>query len=232
MDGFLGSTLEKLKGELSGRLVAIVVSIIAVLATSALAYLQDVRSSVIAMFVLTVGPIATACTLYSIGRYKELTANRAKLRLAYDPSRNYFARGNGAAEARMFIHNDSPKHAAINLRVRLSRMEAVGSKTAHPQAAQFNNVVLKLERGQQGMTLRPLDDVEVMGPLTFPSNKNFHFQTEEKSLTNMPAMYFCDNDSRFRMTIVATADNADPESGAFLVYEKDGVMQMEWDNPT
>lgn len=230
--GFAAKILKNLKDELAKKAVAWGFWIISWAATSIWAYVQGVRPSVIAMFVLSGGPVATAAGLYSIGRYKELTSRRAVLRIAYDPTRNHFEKGYGASDARVFVHNDSPKNPARNLRVRISRMEEIGVDRAHPQAAQFNNVPMKIERGFQGMKLPPLDNVEVFGPVTYASNKTFNFPAEEKNPNGTPAVYCCENHKRFRMTVVATANNADPAYGAFTIFEQDGVMRMDWDTST
>jgi hypothetical protein len=85
----------------------------------------------------------------------------------------------------------------------------VADDRAHPQAAQFNTVRLKVERGKQGMELPPRDNVEILGPVTYASNKNFHFRSEETAL-NCPeeASYVCEPGRQYHMRIVARADNA------------------------
>jgi hypothetical protein len=189
--------------------------------------IQGLPLSVCAMFVLLGGPAALLALLWGTVIYKDQFSKRAELVIEYDPKANLLPMHNNSSDIRYFVRNKSPKHAAQKLRVKIERLVAIGSDTAHPQAGQFNNVLTKLERFTHGKDDLPAhENVEVMGPVTYASNKDFFFRTDEP--VAVQGRYYC-TPGTYRMTVFATADNADPVRANFVVCERNGALYMDWE---
>jgi len=191
------------------------------------AYLrEELPLSVIIILSAPAFGIVTLAAFGCIRIYVDLTSKRASLAIEYDPKQNLLDMGQNSSDIRLFVRNTSTKHDAKNLRVRIERLVAVGAPRAHPQAGQFNNVGMQLERFKQGDNLAAHENVEIKGPVTFPSNKDFFFRTDEPQAT--AGRYYC-RPGTYRMTVFAIADNADPVRANFIVSEENGSLKMDWD---
>jgi hypothetical protein len=205
----------------------VLIPIACFIGASVVAFFQGVPISIIAMIAMAGCPLCSCTILGSIWLYRELNSNRAELVIEYDPNVNLLPMGNSSSDVRLFVRNKSPRHAAAKLRVKIERLIAIGTTSADPQAGQFNNVLMKLERFKHGEdNLPPHENVEIMGPVTFASNKDFFFRSDEPAATQ--GRYYC-KPGTYRMTVFAIADNADPARATFIVSEKNGSLYMEWD---
>ena len=93
--------------------------------------------------------------------------------IEYDPKVNLLPTYNDSSDVRLFVRNTSPRHPAEKLRVKIERLVAIGAASADPQAGQFNNVLMQLERFRNGEDSLPAhENVEIMGPVTYASNNS------------------------------------------------------------
>jgi hypothetical protein len=227
VDAVVDSARESLAKEIGKKIAGGIVLVAGFLGVSLWAYIAGARPYLIAMYLSVGFPVATLALLSILIAWRNLTDKRASLAIEYDPKFNLLPMGMNASDVRLFVRNKSHRHAAQRLRVKVERLIPIGENGADPQAGQFNNFLAKLERFEHGKDDLPAhENVEVMGPVTYASNKDFFFRSDEPAATQ--GRYYC-KPGTYRMTLFAIADNADPVRGQFIVSEKNGALHMEWE---
>ena len=103
---------------------------------------------------------------------------------------------------------------------------ATGLPNAHPDAGRFVNVAMHIERGEQGMNLRPDENVEVLGPYFKPTGEKLYFRSKEPSAGPLGA-YFCPADEHYHLTVIIAADNANSKRERFIVFVNDFRLHLE-----
>ena len=205
----------------------IILPVLAFIGASVWAHMQGMPGPTIAMVALAGCPLCSFMLLGTIWLYKELTNKRAELAIEYDPRRHHAVSDDGFAVTRFLIRNTNRKNPAKNLVVLIDSLVDITSESAHPQASWFINVPIKLERADLDsgvVILKPLRTVEAFGPKAPKNSDQFFFPSPDPGASKSGA--FNSAATRYRMTVFVSADNADPEYEQFILFARDGVMQM------